>query len=115
MLEVGEQVKTMYFEQSQKTTPSFLMEAIEIANKCDLSYKISRNQRLLVELCLMQLASLTLKEEKKNGNRHVIPPSFFKTDAKPSASSPESERPSSRRPLHLGLAVERIPSAALRH
>ena len=48
LLEVGEQVKTMYFEQSQKTTPSFLMEAIEIANKCDLSYKISRNQRLLV-------------------------------------------------------------------
>lgn len=89
LLEVGEQVKTMYFEQSQKTTPSFLMEAIEIANKCDLSYKISRNQRLLVELCLMQLASLTIKEEKKNGNRYVIPPSFFKTDAKSSASSPE--------------------------
>ena len=37
----------------------------------------------------MQLASLTIKEEKKNGNRYVIPPSFFKTDAKSSASSPE--------------------------
>ena len=89
LLEVGEQIKTMYFEQSQKTTPAFLMEAIEIANKCDLSYKVSRNQRLLVELCLMQLASLTSKEEKKNDNRYVIPPSFFRTDTKPSASSPE--------------------------
>jgi len=65
LLEVGEQVKTMYFEQSQKTTPQFLMEGIDIANDCDLKYKTSRNQRLLVELCLLQLASLTAKGEKK--------------------------------------------------
>lgn len=87
LLEVGEQIKTMYYEQSQKTTSEFLLKAIEIANTCDLNYKTSRNQRLLVELCLMQLASLTSKEEKKNGNRYVIPPSFFRTDQKPKISS----------------------------
>lgn len=65
LLEVGEQVKTMYFEQSQKTSREFLMEGIEIANTCDLKYKNSQNQRLLVELCLMQLASLTFQGEKK--------------------------------------------------
>ncbi|MRT15948.1 DNA polymerase III subunit gamma/tau [Vitellibacter sp. q18] len=82
LLEVGEQVKTMYFEQSQKTSVSFLMEAIELANTCDLKYKNSQNQRLLVELCLMQLASLTFQGEKKNSNnngRFVIPPSYFKS------------------------------------
>ncbi len=85
LLEVGEQVKTMYFEQSQKTEHIFLMDAIEIANSCDLRYKTSRNQRLLVELCLLQLASLTAKGEKKNSNslaqeranRFVLPPSHF--------------------------------------
>jgi len=66
LLEVGEQVKTMYFEQSQKTEISFLVEGIELSNSCDLKYKNSRNQRLLVELCLLQLASLTAKVEKKN-------------------------------------------------
>jgi DNA polymerase-3 subunit gamma/tau len=78
LLEVGEQVKKMYLEQSQKTDHQFLVHAIELANDCDLKYKSSRNQRLLVELCLMQLASLNAIEEKKKPNRFVIPPSHFK-------------------------------------
>jgi DNA polymerase-3 subunit gamma/tau len=86
LLEVGEQVKTMYFEQSQKTSSQFLMEAISIANEADLKYKTSRNQRLLIELCLLQLASLTAKGEKKKSSvnnqsaaeRFVLPPSFYK-------------------------------------
>jgi DNA polymerase-3 subunit gamma/tau len=82
-LEVGEQVKAMYFEQSQKTDTQFLINGIDIANTCDLKYKNSQNQRLLVELCLMQLASLTFQGEKKNSNngqRFVIPPSYFKSE-----------------------------------
>ena len=93
LLEVGDQVKQMYLEQSKKTTNSFLIDAIEIANNCDLKYKTSRNQRLLVELCLMQLASITFtseaSEEKKKsslkGNSKapifVIPPSHYKIDS----------------------------------
>ncbi len=83
LLEVGEQVKAMYFEQSQKTGQQFLIDGIDIANSCDLKYKLSQNQRLLVELCLMQLASLTFQGEKKNSDspdRFVIPPSHFKSD-----------------------------------
>lgn len=83
LLEVGEQVKAMYAEQSLKTSSKFLVEGIEIANSCDLKYKNSQNQRLLVELCLMQLASLTFQGEKKNSNNHekfVIPPSYFKSE-----------------------------------
>lgn len=83
LLEVGEQVKAMYFEQSQKTNQQFLIEGIDLANTCDLKYKNSQNQRLLVELCLMQLASLTFQGEKKNSNpnaRFVIPPSYFKSE-----------------------------------
>ncbi|NGX84097.1 DNA polymerase III subunit gamma/tau [Aequorivita sp. KMM 9714] len=83
LLEVGEQVKEMYLEQSKKTSAQFLMDAIEIANTCDLKYKNSQNQRLLVELCLLQLASLTFQGEKKNsssGQRFVIAPSYFKSE-----------------------------------
>ena len=59
LLEVGEQVKNMYLEQSRKTSPTFLVTCIDQANNCDLKYKTSRNQRLLVELCLMQMASIS--------------------------------------------------------
>ena len=66
LLEVGEQTKMKYFEQSQKTSHQFLLKAIDLANECDLKYKTSQNQRLLVELCLMQLASITFDGEKKS-------------------------------------------------
>ncbi|MGI9593906.1 MAG: DNA polymerase III subunit gamma/tau [Patiriisocius sp.] len=83
LLEVGDQVKNMYLEQSQKTPHPFLLEALDIANSCDLKFKTSRNQRLLVELCLMQLTSLTAQGEKKKPNklnkRFVLPPKHFKT------------------------------------
>jgi len=86
LLEVGEQVKVMYQEQSQKTTREFLIAAIDMANRSDLTYKTSRNPRLLVELCLLQLASLTYEGEKKKPSdtsltakkTFVIPPSHFK-------------------------------------
>lgn len=66
LLEVGEQAKAKYAEQTRKTSEDFLLKAIDIANECDLKYKSSRNQRLLVELSLMKLASLTYSGEKKN-------------------------------------------------
>lgn len=65
LLEAGEVAQNLYREQSQKATQDFLLKAIDIANDCDLKYKSSQNQRLLVELCLMQLASITFDGEKK--------------------------------------------------
>ncbi|WP_223035063.1 DNA polymerase III subunit gamma/tau [Hanstruepera marina] len=78
LLEVGEETKTKYLEQSQKTSQTFLFKGIELANDCDLKYKTSKNQRLLVELCLMQLASITFDGEKKNSKNYIIPASYFK-------------------------------------
>lgn len=65
LLEAGEVAQNLYREQSQKASQDFLLKAIDLANDCDLKYKASQNQRLLVELCLMQLASITFDGEKK--------------------------------------------------
>ena len=65
LLEVGEQAQQLYKIQSQKAPQDFLLKAIDLANDCDLKYKVSQNQRLLVELCLMQLSSITFDGEKK--------------------------------------------------
>lgn len=77
LLEVGEEAKQKYLVQSKATSMEFLLEALQIANECDLKYKTSRNQRLLLELCLMQLASITHDGEKKNGKPYIVPSSFF--------------------------------------
>jgi DNA polymerase-3 subunit gamma/tau len=65
LLEVGETAKEKYLEQVKKTGLAFLIQALEIANTCDLKYKTSQNRRLLVELALMKLASIGFDGEKK--------------------------------------------------
>lgn len=78
LLEVGEDTKIKYMEQCRKASYEFLMKGIELANDCDLKFKNSKNQRLLVELTLMQLASITFDGEKKNSSCYIIPASYFK-------------------------------------
>ena len=80
LLEVGDDTKTTYKKQSELTSQAFLINAIELANECDLKYKTSKNQRLLVELCLMQLASINFDGEKKKPSGYIIPASYFKSN-----------------------------------
>jgi DNA polymerase III subunit gamma/tau len=58
LLEVSEGIKTKYLQQSQASTVSFLLSAMNIANQCDLNYKLSKNQRLQVELALLKMCNL---------------------------------------------------------
>jgi DNA polymerase-3 subunit gamma/tau len=76
LLEAGEQAQKLYGEQAQKCSTDFLLKSIEIANDCDLKFKVSQNQRLLVELALMQLCSINFDGEKKND--FIIPPTYYK-------------------------------------
>ncbi|NLP59158.1 DNA polymerase III subunit gamma/tau [Lutibacter sp. B1] len=82
LLEVGDNAKKKYLEQSQKCDLKFLLQAIDLANDCDLKYKGSKNQRLLVELTLMQLASITFDGEKKNDKPFIIAALHFRTEVK---------------------------------
>ena len=44
---------------------AFLLDSLSVISKCDINYKLSKNQRLLVELALMQLCSFGTEGEKK--------------------------------------------------
>ena len=77
LLEVGDSAKKQYLEQAQNADLKFLLEAIDLANDCDLKYKTSKNQRLLVELSLMKLASITFDKQKKKSKQFIIPASYF--------------------------------------
>ena len=77
LLEVGKVEKKKYLTQATKANIPFLMQAIKKANECDLNYRVSKNQRLLVELTLMQIASITFDGEKKKSTNYIIPATFF--------------------------------------
>ena len=78
LLEVGDAAKKKYLAQATKANTAFLMQAIKKSNDCDLNYRASKNQRLLVELTLMQIASITFDGEKKKPANYIIPATFFK-------------------------------------
>jgi DNA polymerase-3 subunit gamma/tau len=69
LLEVGQNIRERYRQQSEKCSQPFLLRALSLTNKCDVGYKSARNPRLLVEFTLMQLTALNSMQvagEKKN-------------------------------------------------
>ena len=62
LLEVGATTRERYQQQAQKCEQKFLYRAMKLCNDCDLSYRTSKNKRLLVELTLIQCAQLTLPD-----------------------------------------------------
>ncbi|MBS9463686.1 DNA polymerase III subunit gamma/tau [Flagellimonas sp. 389] len=109
LLEVGDDVKNQYQEQSKKASKEFLLQALEIANDCDLKYKTSKNQRLLVELTLMKLASITFNGEKKKSD-FIVPASFFtaKPTAKDDVVVPQEEKPEQKVTANEVASIEPI-------
>ncbi len=63
LLEVGGDIKERYKTQAAACNSDFLLDAMQIANDCDLNYKTSQNKRLLIELALIRIAQLTLKKK----------------------------------------------------
>jgi DNA polymerase III subunit gamma/tau len=56
LMEVPESTKEKYRQQAAATPSSLLLSWLSIANQCDINYKMSKNQRLSVELALMKMA-----------------------------------------------------------
>ncbi len=80
LFEVGASIRDRYIATAKQCSNDFLYKAIEIANDCDLNYRLSKNKRLLLELTLIKLCQLTEKPadfkdqaEKKNELKPVTP------------------------------------------
>ena len=71
LMELGEDVKKNYQEETEPLSIDYLLDAIAIINTSEVNYKSVNNKRVHVELALMQLASLHFNGEKKKG--YIIP------------------------------------------
>jgi DNA polymerase III subunit gamma/tau len=65
LMDVSEQIKEKYLAQAKNTSLPFLLQGMEILSRADYEYKQSKNQRLLVELALMQLCSILFEGAEK--------------------------------------------------
>lgn len=66
IIEGSDSLISRYTEQSSKIETPNLVDSLQLFSDADFRYKGSKNQRLLVEICLMQLASVQRGNEKKN-------------------------------------------------
>ena len=80
LLEVSDNIKQQYLEQSKQIDLAFLMKAIDLTTQTDINYKLSKSPHLLVELTLMKLASINFGEPKKKID--IIPASHFRNSVK---------------------------------
>ena len=89
LLDKGKELQNKYLAQSEECDLSFLIKSLRICNKCDLEYRASKNQRLLVELSLLKMATLgQFVAEKKNNNQQII-------------DSPKKENPANIQKLEI--------------
>ena len=80
LFEVGASIREKYVATAKQCSNAFLYKAIEMANDCDLNYRMSKNKRLLLELTLIKLCQLSENSEdpkneaeKKNELKPVTP------------------------------------------
>lgn len=72
LLEVGESIRKQYEDQAGQFSTDILLAGLKLLSQADVQYKSSKNQRLLVELTLMQLCSLLIASEQKKKSDHFI-------------------------------------------
>lgn len=58
LLEAGERLKERYHQQSALAPTDMLLTALNLANDCDINFKLARNKRLHVEMSLLKMASM---------------------------------------------------------
>ena len=56
LMDVPDNIRTQYATQAKAAPYSLLLSWLNIASQCDINYKMSKSQRLLVELALMKMA-----------------------------------------------------------
>ena len=81
LFSVNESLKEKYLQQADLMNINFLVNALKLANTCDLQYKASNNKRLLVEICLMQISSFGFDvEPKKKNEKFVVSKTVTRSD-----------------------------------
>lgn len=95
LIEASESIRNRYLSQTRQCPLDFIINALEISNKCDINYRTSNNKRLLVEVSLIQLCQLTgAKSETRAATvqqaQEASPPKPAETKKSP---SPADEKP----------------------
>ena len=88
LLDVGTAVAEQYARQAERCDKAFLYKAMDLSNRCDLDYRISNINRLIVELMLIKICSLGIPQEigRSSEARILSTPSTPAANPRPAVS-----------------------------
>ena len=98
LLETGESLRERYRRQAHLAAPSFLLTALNLANDCDINFKLARHKRLHVEMSLIKMgyigrsvkAAQTSALEKKTPDGTLNPQNGLGNPAQSPTSNPKA-------------------------
>ncbi|MDR1743752.1 MAG: DNA polymerase III subunit gamma/tau [Dysgonamonadaceae bacterium] len=101
LFQVGASIRQRYIETAKRCDNAFLYKAIELANDCDLNYRLSKNKRLLIELTLIRLCQLSTPsaqptEIHKNEIKSIEPAPKGEQPAAPPTAAPQKQEESAK-------------------
>ncbi len=108
LLEVSEEVEESYKNQAALAPKNWLLSALDIANDCDVNFKMAKNKRLHVEMALMKMAYInsvtTIQQaapqttQKKTPEQSSSPQNPVIQQSPQSSQSSQSNNPTIQQP-----------------
>ncbi len=108
LLEVGDKLRDRYFAQARLTPPDLLLTVLDIANECDLGFRMARNKRLHVEMSLLRMVSI--RRSFRGGVQLVETGGAVVANPAP-ASAPEEKKSPDPTVVATGLEGGEVASA----
>ena len=91
LLEVSEGLKDRYKNQAQAAPGSFMLTALNIANDCDVNFKMARNKRLHVEMAIIKMTYINRAVQLSKQPLETITPQDTPEKKTPDLSNDISE------------------------
>lgn len=117
LLEVSENIAEKYRVQSANADLRLLIQTLQLVNECDVQYRSSKHQRLLVELTLMKIASILYNNREGEKKKFRLKP--FRSNPPATTQSQRPVTPSSgssviqQKPVVSPVAAERKVTSPL--
>jgi len=97
ILEVSDNEKSKYIDQSSKIETEFIEKALEVLNKFEINYKQSSDSKIHTEIALIKICSLSKKKTLKSKEEQIETPEKkeFKKEIKEEKVNKIIEKPKS--------------------
>ena len=113
LLTAGDQIKEKYREQTMRVSSDFLIKSLNLISNADVRYKSAKNQRLLVELTLINIANLKAAPQEERPQDTGFSGSSLSKKKPIDVVKKEEKTGTSKATESLEVKEERIPETEI--